>query len=57
METVPSPEVVVEEAEFRRIARVALFNTLIDYHHQGHCTFEEAVAEYQSEIKEQGIAE
>lgn len=45
------------DAELRKIARVALFDTLIDYHLAGHCTLEEAVAEYKAEIVEQGIAE
>lgn len=44
------------EEEMRRIARVALFDTVIDYHHKGHCTFEEAMAEFHQSAEEQGIA-
>lgn len=50
---VETPE--ASEDELRRIARVALFDTLIDYHHRGHCTFDEAVAEYKAELEVQGL--
>lgn len=36
---------VVEEG-YRRIARVALFDELIDMHHDGLCTFDQAVEQY-----------
>ena len=52
----PTPESTeVTDEELRRIARVALFDTVIDYHHRGHCTFEEAMAEFHLSLKEQGI--
>lgn len=52
----PTAETVeVTDEELRRIARVALFDTVIDYHHRGHCTFEEAMAEFHLSLKEQGI--
>lgn len=43
------------EEEMRRIARFALFDTVIDYHHRGHCTFDEAMAEFHQSAAEQGI--
>lgn len=37
------------------IARVALFDELIDYHLDGSCTFDEAVSQFLHDANEQGI--
>lgn len=56
MESEPTVETgEFAEEEMRRIARVALFDTVMDYHHTGHCTFDEAIAEFKSSAAEQGI--
>ena len=39
----------------RRIARVALFDTVMLDMEAGHCTFDEAIAEFKSAAAEQGI--
>lgn len=37
------------------IARVALFDELIDYHLDGDCTFDQAVSQFLHDAEEQGI--
>ena len=57
METAPNIETQPTDAELRRIARIALMDTLLDYHLAGHCTLDEAVAEYHRTVEEDGIAQ
>lgn len=40
---------------YARIARVAIFDELIDMCRDGQCTFEEAVAQYKHDIDVAGI--
>lgn len=51
------PEFVSERLTKLRLmaARVALFDTVIDYHLAGHCTYEEAMIEFYRAAEEQGI--
>lgn len=39
----------------KQAARVAIFDELIDMHHDGMCTFEEAIAQYLHDIDRDGI--
>ena len=43
------------EEGYRRIARVALFDELIDMHLDGQCSLEEAVAQYRHDAAEAEI--
>ena len=36
-------------------ARVAIFDEMIDYFHDGQCSFEEAVSQYLHDIERDGI--
>lgn len=45
----------VIEQGYRRIARVALFDELIDMHHQGMCSFDEAVQQFLHDAEVGGI--
>lgn len=36
-------------------ARVAIFDELIDLHHDGQCSFDEAIAQYLHDIERDGI--
>lgn len=37
--------------EIRRLARLAMFDELIDMHLDGMCTLEEAVAQYKADVQ------
>ena len=60
----PSPEfdpVVHEQRVNQRLvelqktaARVAIFDELIDMHHDGQCSFDEAIAQYLHDIERDG---
>lgn len=50
----PAHDKLVDEG-YRRIARVALFDELIDMHHDGQCSYDEAVAQFLHDANEDGI--
>lgn len=37
---------------YRLLAKVALFDEMIDYHLDGKCTFDEAVEQYQHDLQD-----
>lgn len=39
----------------KNVARVAIFDELIDMHHDGMCSFDEAIAQYLHDIDRDGI--
>lgn len=39
----------------KQAARVAIFDELIDMHHDGMCSFDEAIAQYLHDIDRDGI--
>lgn len=40
------------KAQALLIAKVAMFDELIDMHHDGLCSFDEAIAQYQHDLAE-----
>ena len=39
----------------KSIARVAIFDEMIDYYHDGQCSFQEAIDQYLHDIERDGI--
>lgn len=50
----PAQDRLVDES-YRRIARVALFDELIDMHHDGQCSLDEAVSQFVHDAEVAGI--
>lgn len=38
--------------EYLLLAKVAIFDELIDLHHDGYCTFEEAIEQYHADVQQ-----
>lgn len=45
----------LHESSYRRIARVALFDEMIDFYHDGQCSFDEAVSQFQHDAEVGGF--